>query len=126
MTLSHKTLWTNLYRTDVEGPVLLNGNAEDRGHLIRTQGRLLREEIAELDPTVTLFLTGPRYDPTLCEVLTDVELHPLWLDVPEREVAKLVSASLPRRSVRIYHPTFLQRSRRWHLLARLSEWLEDA
>ena len=126
LTRSHETLWTNLYRTDVEGPVLLNCNAEDRRHLVRTQGVLLREEIAELDPTVTLFLTGPRYDSTLCEVFTDVEMHPLWLDVPEREVAKLVSASLPKKSVRIYHPTFLQRSRRWHLLDRLSEWLEDA
>jgi hypothetical protein len=125
LTVGHEALWTNLYRTDVDGPVLQNCNAEDRKHLVRTQGHLLREEISELDPTVTLFLTGPRYDQTLYEVFADAEMQALWADVPEREVARVTSTSLPERTVRLYHPTFLQRSRRWHLLSRLSEWLEN-
>lgn len=124
LTSGRAALWTNLFRTDVEGPVFQNCCASEIRQLLRSQGSLLRDEIRELAPTIVLFLTGPRYDPALLEVFGDAKLKPFWADVPERETAFVESSGLPSLAVRTYHPSYLQRSRRWSSLIRLSEFLE--
>lgn len=121
---NHSVLWTNLFRTDVDGSVVQNCRVNEWKLLLQSQGMLLREEIHALAPTAVLFLTGPRYDAALQEVFSDAALEALWSDVPEREAARVMSALLPRETVRIYHPSFLQRSRRWRLVERLAQWLD--
>jgi hypothetical protein len=121
----HAALWTNLYRTDMNGPIVLNCTADEQCHLLQSQSALFRREVSELAPTTIIFMTGPRYDNALRTIYQGCALVPLWADVPEREVALVREDRLPMRSIRIYHPTYLQRSRRWHLLARLCAWLHD-
>ena len=123
LTQNRVALWTNLFRTDVDGPVLLNCCASEQAELLKAQRALLREEVNELAPSVVLFLTGPRYDPALFSTFPEATIQPLWSDVPQREIAVITCSVLPIRTVRLYHPTYLQRSRRWHLLDRLQAWL---
>ena len=62
------------------------------------------------------------------ELAFDPDLATLALQTPAFAtfLAQVQSEGMYEEQMRIYHPTFLQRSRRWHLLARLSEWLENA
>ena len=122
----HSALWTNLFRTDVDGSVMRNCGISEWKDPLHSQGALLREEIRELAPTVVVFLTGPHYDHALQQVFADAAILPLWPAVPSREVGLVQSQELPLRTIRSYHPSYLQRSRRWHLLSRLVEWLNEA
>lgn len=121
----HAALWTNLFRADMNGPVVLNCTADEQCHLLQSQSALFRQEVSELAPTTIIFMTGPRYDNALRTIYQGCALVPLWADVSEREVALVREDRLPVRSIRIYHPTYLQRARRWHLLVRLRAWLRD-
>jgi hypothetical protein len=113
-------MWTNLFKVDVGGSVMRNCTKKERSLLSEAQEGLLKTEIAALSPNVVIFFTGPDYDGELCNAFPDLSLRRLWRGVASREMASAHSESLPPCAFRTYHPSYLQRSRRWHLLKRLA------
>jgi hypothetical protein len=109
-------MWTNLFKVDVSGSVLKNCKVKHRRLLRAAQSGLLAEEIRLLKPQIVVFFTGPHYDDELIDAFPDVTLSQLLPSRDAREAALVHSAALPVCSIRTYHPTYLQRSRRWSLL----------
>ncbi len=117
-------MWTNLFKVDVEGPVLKNCTMREIKKLRVAQNGLLAEEVRALRPKTIIFFTGRTYDRDLSEAFPDISLELLWPGVPVTEAARVVSQSLPFMAYRAYHPTYLQRSRRWHTIQRLVEQIQ--
>ena len=109
-------MWTNLFKVDVSGSVVKNCKIKHRRLLRAAQSGLLAEEIRFLKPQIVVFFTGPHYDDELIDAFPDAILTPLLPSRDAREAALVHSAALPVCSIRTYHPTYLQRSRRWGLL----------
>ena len=103
-----------------------NCTKRERCLLSEAQNGLLAAEIAALKPDVVIFFTGPHYDGELHNAFPDLDLGPLWRGIASREMASAHSKSLPPCAVRTYHPSYLQRSRRGHLLKRLARWIRDS
>lgn len=114
--LSVGTMWSNVVRMDYDakGPGRSIWNAPEpvRNALITQQAKILVDEIAVLEPQVSLFFSGPHYDDFIREMLPGVQFA-ACADAPVREVARLIHAALPCASFRTYHPAFLSRGNRW-------------
>ena len=113
-------MWTNLFKVDVSGSVVKNCKIRHRRLLRAAQAGLLAEEIRLLKPHLVIFFTGPSYDDELLDAFPDATLSPLLPSHDAREVALVHSKALPVCSIRTYHPTYLQRSRRWGLLEEIA------
>ncbi len=85
------------------------------------QAGLLAGEIRLLKPQIVIFFTGPHYDDELIDAFPDATLLSLLPRRDAREAALVHSAALPACSIRTYHPTYLQRSRRWMLLEEVAK-----
>jgi hypothetical protein len=118
-------MWTNLFKVDVDGSVIKNCSIRDIRKLRKAQNGLLAEEIRLLKPKTVVFFTGRSYDCDLFESLPEATLASLWSDTPTTEVARVKSLDLPFRSYRTYHPTYLQRSRRWSTIQRLVDQIRS-
>ncbi len=118
-------MWTNLFKVDVGGSVVRGCNEKTRKLLREAQAGVLAEEVRVLDPTVVVFFTGPTYDEEIGHAFGKPEFHSLWSDRPVREAAQLISPLLPRLSFRMYHPNYLQRSRRWRQLSELASEIRN-
>lgn len=70
-------------------------------------------ELAILKPDVCLFMTGPKYDKDVKNKIPDVKFSTFGT-YKMREVAKLCSSSLPKKSYRIYHPQYALYNRDWY------------
>jgi hypothetical protein len=113
-------MWTNLFKVDVGGSVVRGCNEKTRKLLREAQAGILAEEVRALDPTAVVFFTGPTYDEEIGHAFDQPEFHALWPDRPVREAAQVISPLLPQLSFRMYHPNYLQRSRRWGQLSKLA------
>jgi hypothetical protein len=118
-------MWTNLFKVDVGGSVMKNCTKKERSLLSEAQNGLLKIEITALKPNVVIFFTGPDYDEELYKAFPDLTLRGLWRGIASREMASAYSKSLPPCAIRTYHPSYLQRSRRWHFVRRLAGWAHD-
>jgi hypothetical protein len=99
---------------------LLNATPEERRQILDWQRGCLSEEIAILNPTSVLFLTGPNYD----EILRDEFPHARFEQVAGRDLgqfARIIDDNLPYASFRTYHPGYLARSRKWLWLTELDD-----
>jgi hypothetical protein len=115
-------LWTNVFKVNVNGSVLKNCGAAEVSALRQVQRGLLSEEIAILKPDIVVFLSGPRYDSSIQYEFPDLEILPFRRRLPTSAVGVLRAAGLPARTVRTYHPEYLQRSRQLGLLSEISQW----
>ncbi len=105
--------------SDQDALVWSNLNAFDqfRGRAWRVERDLarlgiLRQEVSLLRPDVLVFFTGPSYDALLHTQFPEIKFEPL-ATFNERELAYVRHPDLPRRAVRLYHPAYLQRTRRF-------------
>lgn len=119
-------IWTNLFRVDVGGSVMRHCDEAARNHLRRVQTNLLTTEIKVLNPTVVVFFSGPSYDQEIAHAFKGCTFEQVFSDRPLREVALVRSSLLPANSFRIYHPNYLQRSRRWSLIDRLAAHIRES
>ena len=117
-------LWTNIFKVDVEGSVVQNCSVAERALILEAQRDLLKNEIALLMPDVVLFFSGPTYDPALEFAFPDISFHPFHQDAGTRELAYVRSSELAPVCVRSFHPSYLQRSRRWPTVLRMVDWLQ--
>jgi hypothetical protein len=115
-------LWTNIFKVNVNGSVIKNCGAEEVSALQRVQKGLLRAEITILNPDVVVFLSGPRYDSSIQYEFPDMEILPFCQRWPTSAVGVIRAECLPTRTVRTYHPEYLQRSRQLGLLSEISRW----
>jgi len=119
-------LWTNLFKVNVSGSVMGNCNRIEIEKLQRAQQGLLRHEIAVLKPNLIVFFTGPRYDRAIRQEFSDVEFCPFDPDpntsIPLKRLALVRGSGLPPKTIRTYHPEYLQRSRQLGLLSEIVDW----
>jgi hypothetical protein len=84
----------------------------------------LKDEIAIAKPDVVIFLSGPNYDGKInVQFNNEVEFKP-FKEQHIRETVILEHPVLPKHSYRIYHPNYLQRSKKSFLLEELIEHLK--
>jgi hypothetical protein len=123
-------LWTNVFKVNVNGSVLRNCTATEVAKIQKAQQGLLRHEIEALNPDVVVFFTGPKYDPAIRAEFPDVVFHsferPGQSTFPPSSLAILRSSGLPCKTVRSYHPEYLQRSRQLGLISVVAEWASAA
>lgn len=110
-----KVLYTNLFKTAVDGTsIVKNGTTDEADNIWRASAQLLTREIELLQPDAVVFFTGPDYDRYL-----ELEFPGLgWTPIGEhaqRSFAKLNHSALPAKSYRTYHPGYLSRGN-WHLV----------
>ena len=115
-------LWTNVFKVNVNGSVMKNCKAAEVAALQRAQQGLLAAEIAILNPDVVVFFSGPRYESSLRCEFPDMKISPLLRRAPASAVGVVRAAGLPVRTIRTYHPEYLQRSRQLGLLSVISRW----
>ena len=119
-------LWTNVFKVNVSGSVLKNCTRAEIAKLQRAQRGLLRQEVAVLKPEVVVFFTGPRYDSAISAEFPDVEFRQFGgsqePNIPLSHLSLLRSSGLPFKTVRSYHPEYLQRSRRLGLISVIAQW----
>jgi hypothetical protein len=114
-------LWTNVFKVNVRGSVM-DCNAAEISALRRAQEGLLRHEITHLKPDVVVFLSGPRYDSTIQHDFPDMEISQFSRRLPRSSVGLVRAAGLPTRTIRTFHPEYLQRSNQLGILAEISRW----
>jgi hypothetical protein len=85
----------------------------------------LKEEIAVTKPDVVVFLSGPNYDGKINVQFNDEIEFKNFKDRHIRETAKLEHPDLPEHTYRIYHPNYLQRSKKGFLLEELIDHLKS-
>lgn len=115
-------LWTNVFKVNVFGSVMENCRAAEIKALRRVQTGLLRQEIALLKPDIVVFFSGPRYDATIHGDFPDMEISPFCRRLPKKAVGVIRAAGLPIRTIRTYHPEYLQRSSQLGILLEISRW----
>jgi hypothetical protein len=115
-------LWTNVFKVNVRGSVVQNCKAAEILALRRAQKGLLYEEISILKPDVVIFFSGPRYDSTIQCDFPDMEVSQFCHRLPKSAVGVVRAAGLPLRTIRAYHPEYLQRSRQLGILSEISRW----
>ena len=122
-------LWTNLFKVNVNGSVMENCTRAEIAKIQKAQRGLLQYEIAVLKPDVVVFFTGPRYDSAIRAEIDGVAFEPIdslpELCVPLSSLALLRAPGLPLKTVRSYHPEYLQRSRQWNLISVIAEWAKS-
>ena len=114
-------LWTNVSKFST-----LDGNALDWGTHLSTVNKFncLREEIAITKPDIVIFLSGPNYDGKINVQFNDEVNFKKFKDRHLRETVILEHPDLPKHTYRIYHPNYLQRSKKSFLLDELIEHLK--
>lgn len=119
-------LWTNLFKVNVSGSVVGNCNRAEIAKLQRAQQGLLRSEIDVLKPNVIVFFTGPRYDRAIRHEFGEVEFCPFdrypKTSISPSRLALVRASGLPMKTIRTYHPEYLQRSRQLGLLSEIVDW----
>lgn len=118
-------LWTNIFKVDVEGSIVRNCSRAERALILESQRDILRREICLLAPDVVLFFSGPTYDPALEFAFPDVSFHEFHPSTGTRELAFVRSANLAPLCIRSFHPSYLQRSRRWSTVSQMARWIQE-
>jgi hypothetical protein len=106
-------VWSNLFRVAWKDGSVLRAPQSELQAIRSAQRNLLRDEVAILQPGAVVFLTGPRYDFELMAEFAGLEFQPVD---GVAELARLIHPDLPSTSFRTYHPAYLNRSHRWHVL----------
>jgi len=97
--------WTNLVKCDYKKDRPPK-NIESE---IQEAFPVLADEISILAPDIIIFFTGPRYDDRLEKSLPGSTFEKVRNYDP-RQLAKISNPNLPAKSIRAYHPNYLQRS----------------
>jgi len=117
--LETATLWTNLFRVDLDEGSVVNNSIGDELEAIQKINRgLLSKEIAILNPTAVIFFTGPNYNVELEQEFTDISYKRLN-DHELTRSARLLHPTLPTTAIRTYHPAYLQRSNQWGVIDKI-------
>lgn len=101
-------LWTNLFRTSLDGGSVVGNGSPTEIELIRSSGAdLLKAEIKILQPTSVIFFTGPNYNKHLYAQFPGYRL----IDFCEHDVDRTSGFEHPAlpSSWRTYHPGYLAR-----------------
>ncbi len=102
-------MWSNLVKIDQDGN---RPSAEVEEQICRMG--LLPVEIEILEPDVTVFFTGPRYDARLRSTFSALQLVPVG-----DSIDRIEHPELPFHTYRTYHPKFLRLARKWHTISDL-------
>lgn len=113
-------LWSNLLKVDqgknrpsraVEGAILRH--------------RLLPTEVELAAPSVVVFFTGPEYDEVLRKTFPGAALELVPHEKP-RLLARVRHEALPQHSYRTYHPGYLVRARKRHVVQTMADLILKA
>lgn len=115
-------LWTNVFKVNVRGSVISNCKVAEIAALSRVQAGLLSHEVRILKPDVVVFLSGPRYDAAICAEFPDLTITQFSRRRPASAIGLLTADGLPAKTVRTFHPEYLQRSGQLDLLSDIGKW----
>jgi hypothetical protein len=111
-------LWSNLLKVD-QGQNRPSHAVEDA--ILRH--RMLPREIELAAPSVVVFFTGPEYDEVLRKTFPGAALEPVPHEKP-RLLARVRHETLPQHSYRTYHPGYLIRARKRHILPTMADLIQ--
>jgi hypothetical protein len=122
-------MWSNLVKVQSAletGSGIHQVDAALIGDVIDWQADVVRAEIRDISPDGIVLFTGPNYDWILQRVFLGAELKALkGSSGSVRAIAQVVHPSLPRKTVRTYHPAYMQRSGQMELLDDVVRFLSD-
>ena len=101
------------------GSVIKNGKKEEIDMIRSVSSGLLLKEIKILKPTSVIFFTGPHYNETLYKEFGGIVLEK-FMDYETNHTAYLNHPVLPKKSIRTYHPGYLNREH-WNILDKIIE-----
>jgi len=116
-------LWTNVskYSTKEGGRV-----ADKDFDFINENFNVLQSEINIIKPDVVIFFSGPDLDE---RITTQFEgkliFEKIHDQIPSRQLAKIIHKNLPRDTYRVYHPSALQRQKKWNYLQLIINQIKD-
>lgn len=113
-------LWSNLLKVDQDHDRPSRA-VEDA--ILRQ--RMLPKEVELAAPSVVIFFTGPDYDGVLQKIFPDAALEPVPHERP-RLLARVRHEALPLHSYRTYHPGYLVRARKRHILQTVADLIRAA
>lgn len=115
-------LWTNVSKFST-----LDGKGLDWETHLSTVDKFncLKDEIAVTKPDVVIFLSGPDYDGKINTQFNNEVKFETFKERNIREVSKLEHPDLPKHTYRIYHPNYLQRSKKTFLLDELIDHVKS-
>lgn len=113
-------LWSNLLKVD-QGQNRPSRAVEDA--ILRH--RMLPREVELAAPSVVIFFTGPKYDEVLRKTFPGAALEPVPHENP-RLLARVRHEALPQHSYRTYHPGYLVRAGKRHVLKTLADLIQTA
>ena len=79
--------------------------------IIKWQGPafdLINKEVKSHQPDIVIFFTGPNYDRFIVQAFCDASFESMG-DKTSRQLARVKSKGLPKKSIRTYHPHYLWR-----------------
>jgi hypothetical protein len=107
-------IWSNLGKCDFQGGSLLQLDAESQGRFFSSQAPLITGEFDALVPKAAVFFTGPNYDKFLDVTFPGIVFEPI-----SDGIVRLDHVSLPQKTFRTYHPSYLRRSDKWDVLVQI-------
>lgn len=113
-------LWSNLLKVD-QGYDRPSRAVEDA----ILHHRLLPKEVELAAPSVVVFFTGPEYDEVLRKTFPGAALEPVPHEKP-RLLARVRHKALPQHSYRTYHPGYLVRARKRHVVPAMANLIQTA
>ena len=106
--------WTNVSKySTYEGKKVKESEFE----FINQKLNILQEEIKILNPDVVIFFSGPNYDNWINPQFDgEIKFEQVNEDIPKKELARLIHKDLPKHTYRTYHPSSLQRQKKWNYI----------
>jgi hypothetical protein len=114
----HGAAWSNLVKVQVVGrseTSVLSLSADDQHKMLEWTYELFHAELRFVAPKRILCFTGPNYDWILQRMLSDLQFHSVE-GFTRNELVVGKSPSFGFTIARTYHPQYLVRSKKWHLI----------
>jgi hypothetical protein len=113
--INTSVLWTNLFKMSFDGGSVNVATEKEREEILDVSRGMLHKELETLKPDVVVFFTGPQYNDSLYSIFNGVEKIS-YLGYDPEKTAKLSHDFLPKNTWRTYHPSYLQRSKKWEVI----------
>ncbi len=96
--------WNNINKVGKsKGKTGVNSEVRD---IERENFSVIFSEVEAFKPDIVIFLTGPSRDSDILHHFKDAVFSSVTSDIKTRALAKVKSKSLPKQTIRMYHPTY--------------------
>lgn len=122
-------MWSNLVKVQSAletGSGIHQVDSAKLGDVVDWQADVVRAEIRDISPDGIALFTGPNYDWIIQRVFPGAKLRALeGSSASVRAIAQVSHPDLPKKTVRTYHPAYMQRSGQMGLLDEVVRFLSE-